>query len=291
MRHGRANIPQSGHSGFQFIFPCRVPFGRACAARDPARRLLVRSGSWGADKEKPPPVAEKPTDNISARSVNDSQGYANRGQVLAKSGKTEEALAEFDRALALDPYNVQALYGRALIYQGEKQHQQAIADFTAANGCRRKRSSRFRPCHQLPRDRQGQGSGGRPRRGRAVRPQQRAGVVSPWPGLRAARRQGQGGRPMVVRSRSVPRTKLPEAALPASAAKKLASSADGFRKTAYFGRTAWDTYFAADSTSSATAVCSRTDGSAHIGPQSSGREIGISAGGVGRRGSVYALAA
>src|SRR4029078_4750847 len=91
-------------------------------------------GSWGAEKEKTQPVAEKPTDNISARSVNDSQGYANRGQVLARSGRSEEALAEFDRALALDPYNVQALYGRALIYQGEKQHQQAIADFSAANG-------------------------------------------------------------------------------------------------------------------------------------------------------------
>ena len=91
-------------------------------------------GSWGADKEKPQPVADKPTDNISARSVNDSQGYATRGQVLARSGKTEEALAEFDRAIALDPYNVQALYGRALIYQGEKQFEQAIADFTAASG-------------------------------------------------------------------------------------------------------------------------------------------------------------
>jgi Tfp pilus assembly protein PilF len=91
-------------------------------------------GSWGADRERPQPVAEKPTDNISARSVNDSQGYATRGQELAKSGKTEEALGEFDRALALDPYNVKALYGRALIYQGDKQHQQAIADFTAANG-------------------------------------------------------------------------------------------------------------------------------------------------------------
>ena len=91
-------------------------------------------GSWGADKEKPQPVAEKPTDNISARSVNDSQRYATRGQVLAKSGTTEEALAEFDRALALDPYNVQALYGRALLYQDDKQHQQAIADFTGAHG-------------------------------------------------------------------------------------------------------------------------------------------------------------
>jgi tetratricopeptide (TPR) repeat protein len=92
-------------------------------------------GSWGADNAKPQePVAQKPTDNISARSVSDSQGYATRGQVLAKSGKNDEALAEFDRALALDPYNVQALYGRGLIYQAQKQYPQAIEDFTAANG-------------------------------------------------------------------------------------------------------------------------------------------------------------
>ena len=29
---------------------------------------------------------------------------------------------------------MQALYGRGLIYQGDKHHEQAIADFTAANG-------------------------------------------------------------------------------------------------------------------------------------------------------------
>jgi tetratricopeptide (TPR) repeat protein len=92
-------------------------------------------GSWGPDKEKPQQQAEpKPTDNISARSVSDAQGYATHGQVLAKSGNNEEALAEFERALALDPYNVRALYGRGLIRQAEKEHQQAIEDFTAANG-------------------------------------------------------------------------------------------------------------------------------------------------------------
>jgi tetratricopeptide (TPR) repeat protein len=90
-------------------------------------------GSWGSD-EKPKAVAQAPTADIGARSVSDAQGYTTRGQVLAKSGKTEEALAEFDRALTLDPYNTQALYGRGLIYQSEKQHQQAIEDFTAANG-------------------------------------------------------------------------------------------------------------------------------------------------------------
>ena len=91
-------------------------------------------GSWGSDKEKPQVLEQKPTGTISGQSVSDAQGHAARGQALAKAGKTEEALAEFDRALALDPYNVPALYDRGLIYQGEKQHEQAIADFTAANG-------------------------------------------------------------------------------------------------------------------------------------------------------------
>jgi len=90
-------------------------------------------GSWGSDREKPQAI-EKPTGTISGQSATDAQGYAARGQALAKAGKTEEALAEFDRALALDPYNVPALYGRGLIYQSDRQHEQAIADFTAANG-------------------------------------------------------------------------------------------------------------------------------------------------------------
>jgi tetratricopeptide (TPR) repeat protein len=91
-------------------------------------------GSWAPSNDRPQPLEQKPTGSIGEQSVSNAQGYATRGHVLARSGKTEEALAEFDRALALDPYNVQALYGRGLIYQGEKQHEQAIMDFTAANG-------------------------------------------------------------------------------------------------------------------------------------------------------------
>ena len=91
-------------------------------------------GSWGSEKEKLQAVEQKPTGAISGQSVTDAQGHAARGQALAKSGKPEEALAEFDRSLALDPYNVQALYGRGLIHQADTQHEQAIADFTAANG-------------------------------------------------------------------------------------------------------------------------------------------------------------
>ena len=91
-------------------------------------------GSWGSDNDKPKAAAEKPADPISSQNLSDAKGHATRGQVLARSGKNAEALAEFDTALALDPYNTQALYGRGLIYQSKNQHQQAIEDFTAANG-------------------------------------------------------------------------------------------------------------------------------------------------------------
>ena len=92
-------------------------------------------GSWGSDdKSKPSATAEKPADTITAQNISDAKDHATRGQTLAQSGKTDEALAEFEQALAADPYNVQALYGRGLIYQGQGQHQQAIDDFTAASG-------------------------------------------------------------------------------------------------------------------------------------------------------------
>lgn len=54
----------------------------------------------------------------------------------------------------------------------------------------------------------------------------------------------------------------------------------------YCGRTEWNIDLAASSMSSATLVCSRADGSAcPVAFRSSGRADGISAGGVGRRGS------
>lgn len=92
-------------------------------------------GSWGSDQDKPKPaVTDKPAGGVSPQNVSDARDHAARGQALAKSAKTEEALAEFDTALALDPYSTQALMGRGLIYQGQYRHQQAIEDFTAANG-------------------------------------------------------------------------------------------------------------------------------------------------------------
>jgi tetratricopeptide (TPR) repeat protein len=67
-------------------------------------------------------------------SVADAQSHNIRGQALARSGKNEQALAEFDQAIAIDPNNADALYNRGLLYQADKQHQSAIDDFTAASG-------------------------------------------------------------------------------------------------------------------------------------------------------------
>jgi Tfp pilus assembly protein PilF len=82
----------------------------------------------------PEPEREAPRAAPAEASVNEAQTRTTRGQALLRSGKTEEALAEFDHAIALDPHNASALYSRGMLYQGEKQHESAIDDFTAANG-------------------------------------------------------------------------------------------------------------------------------------------------------------
>jgi Tfp pilus assembly protein PilF len=94
-------------------------------------------GSLMPEKDKPqeaPKTAAVPDSAVSAANVTEAQAHTARAQGFAKSGETQAALDEFNRAVALDPYNAQALYGRALLYQGNNQHDFAIADFSAASG-------------------------------------------------------------------------------------------------------------------------------------------------------------
>ncbi len=128
------------------------PFPERCLAR---RRQLWRQplaltlmgialcgcsfdlGSLMPEKDKPqdtPKAAATPESAVSAGNVTEAQTHTAKAQALAKSGETAAALDEFNRAVGLDPYNAQALYGRALIYQGNNQHDFAIADFSAASG-------------------------------------------------------------------------------------------------------------------------------------------------------------
>jgi Tfp pilus assembly protein PilF len=94
-------------------------------------------GSMMPEKEKPqeaPKAATTAENVVSPGNVSEAQAHTTKAQALAKSGETATALDEFNRAVGLDPYNAQALYGRALIYQGNNQHDFAIADFSAASG-------------------------------------------------------------------------------------------------------------------------------------------------------------
>ena len=88
-------------------------------------------GSWSSAPEKPASPKAAPTAEAGA---SDAHGHATRAQTLSKSGKTEEALAEFGKAITIDPHHAEALYNRGLLYQRERQHQLAVDDFTSANG-------------------------------------------------------------------------------------------------------------------------------------------------------------
>src|ERR1700738_4209813 len=70
----------------------------------------------------PEPDSEAPKAAPADAVVNDAQTHTTRGQVLARSGKSEEALSEFDKAIDLDSNDAQALYGRGLLHPAEKQH-------------------------------------------------------------------------------------------------------------------------------------------------------------------------
>ena len=87
--------------------------------------------SSGSGKESPPAAAIVET---AATHPRESQIHAARAQTLVQTGKIADALAELNMALDLDPHNAKALQQRGLLYQNEKQHELAIADFTSANG-------------------------------------------------------------------------------------------------------------------------------------------------------------
>jgi Flp pilus assembly protein TadD len=94
-------------------------------------------GSLMPEKDKPqeaPKAVATPESAVSAGNVAEAQAHTAKAQALAKAGEPAAALDEFNRAVGLDPYNAQALYGRALIYQTNNQHDFAIADFSAASG-------------------------------------------------------------------------------------------------------------------------------------------------------------
>jgi len=60
----------------------------------------INLGSLSPEPEAPPP---KPAPT--GTNVGDAQAATTRGQALARSGRSQEALAEFDKAITLDPHH------------------------------------------------------------------------------------------------------------------------------------------------------------------------------------------
>ncbi|MDB5605710.1 MAG: tetratricopeptide repeat protein [Bradyrhizobium sp.] len=114
-----------------YLFSGYSRFGRTAA---PVALIAIALCGCSINLES---LTSRPDNDASPKAApanKDAQTDTMHGEALARSGKTEEALVEFDKAITLDPHNSEALYNRGLIYQGEKQHQLAIDDFTAANG-------------------------------------------------------------------------------------------------------------------------------------------------------------
>jgi Tfp pilus assembly protein PilF len=118
--------------------PVPLPFSEALrrGTRVPTALLAIMLGGCSFDLGSLSPTTDKeaPAKAASVETGGDARTYTARGEALVRSGKTEEALAEFNHAIALDPHHAEALYDRALLYQREGQHQQAVEDFTSANG-------------------------------------------------------------------------------------------------------------------------------------------------------------
>ena len=121
--------------------PVRIPFSGA-SRRDPRAPALLALvaitlcgcsfdlGSWSSPEKEAPAKAAATAEAGESEAKIHTAG----GQALARSGKTEEALAEYDKAITLDPHYAEALYSRGLLYQTQRQHQLAIDDFSSANG-------------------------------------------------------------------------------------------------------------------------------------------------------------
>ena len=58
--------------------------------------------------------------------------YTNRGVAYGKKGEVDRAIADFDKAIALDPKLAFAYFNRGVAYEKKGDKEQAIADFRKA---------------------------------------------------------------------------------------------------------------------------------------------------------------
>jgi tetratricopeptide (TPR) repeat protein len=73
-------------------------------------------------------------DEVIQRNPSDGTAYVKRAEALLRLGERQydRAMADFDLAIAVNPYNVSAYTRRALVYRDRGEHDRAIADFGEA---------------------------------------------------------------------------------------------------------------------------------------------------------------
>src|SRR3954468_6269395 len=94
--------------------------------------------STAPEKQETPQATVTSSSNIGSlteadkANPKDPQAYNMRGSVLAQAGKSEDALADFNKAISLDPNFGQAFANRGLIYRKTNRLDQAMADYERA---------------------------------------------------------------------------------------------------------------------------------------------------------------
>ena len=68
---------------------------------------------------------------------NDADAYYGRGTALGEKGEHDNAIADFTQAIRLKPENGDAYYRRGVAFESKREHDKAIADFEGADQSRR----------------------------------------------------------------------------------------------------------------------------------------------------------
>ena len=115
----------------------RVP--RCSSRRSRLAPAATTLGTHRLDRRTTPDAAQAASPaNIASlteviqRNPNDAQAYNMRGSVLGRAGRNQEALADFDKAIALDANYAQAYANRGQVHRQMKQLDLALADYNKA---------------------------------------------------------------------------------------------------------------------------------------------------------------
>ena len=115
----------------------RLPSGRPQSPAGPATPPPARTAPAKPLGAPPPPQADKGLSlsewtDVIQKNPDFPGGYAERGAILYKEGRLDNALYDFNKALKLDPNHVKALFWRGWLQLSRRKNRDAAADFQRA---------------------------------------------------------------------------------------------------------------------------------------------------------------